>query len=165
MAKITIGGNEIETKGTIPSVGSKAPNFKLVTHELSDKTLDDYKGTRVIMNIYPSVDTGICAISTKKFNEEASKLANTKILCISRDLPFAQKRFCDAEGIDNLEMLSDFKNGQFGDDYNLEMTSGPLSGLHSRVILVLDEEGTILYSEQVPEIVQEPDYNAALNHL
>ena len=165
MATITLGGNPVETLGSLPTIGSKAPNFELTASDLSSKTLEDYKGERVILNIFPSIDTGICALSSKKFNEEASNLNNTKILCVSRDLPFAQKRFCAAEGINNLEMLSDFKEGKFGKDYGVEMANGGMQGFHSRAVLILDETGTVVYAEQVPEIGQEPDYTSALNAL
>ena len=114
------------------------------------------------MNIFPSIDTGTCAQSVRTFNEKASKLENTIVLCISRDLPFAQKRFCGAEGLENVVNLSDFKSGEFGKNYGLEITDGPLAGLHSRVVIVLDENGTILHAEQVGEIADEPNYEAAL---
>jgi thiol peroxidase len=165
MASIKLGGNPIETTGSLPNIGSKATNFKLTTTDLSSKSLSDYDGQRKILNIFPSVDTGICAASARKFNEEASKLDNTKILCISRDLPFAQKRFCAAEGIENVEMLSDFKDGSFGKNYGLEIKDGAFQGLHSRVVLVLDENNKVIYSEQVPEIGQEPDYASAIKAL
>lgn len=165
MATIKLGGNNIETVGTLPKVGDTAPDFDLTTQDLSSKNLSNYKGTRVIMNIFPSIDTGICATSVRKFNEEASKLDNTKILCISKDLPFAQKRFCAAEGIENLEMLSDFRNGNFGKNYGVEMTSGALQGLHSRAIVVLDKNGKVIHSQQVPDIGEEPDYASAINSL
>lgn len=165
MASIKLGGNPIKTTGSLPNIGSKATNFKLTTTDLSSKSLSDYDGQRKILNIFPSVDTGICAASARKFNEEASKLDNTKILCISRDLPFAQKRFCAAEGIENVEMLSDFKDGSFGKNYGLEIKDGAFQGLHSRVVLVLDENNKVIYSEQVPEIGQEPDYASAIKAL
>ena len=165
MAIIKLGGNNIETVGTLPKVGDTAPDFDLTTQDLSSKNLSTYKGSRVIMNIFPSIDTGICATSVRKFNEEASKLDNTKILCISKDLPFALKRFCAAEGIENLVMLSDFRNGNFGKNYGVEMTSGALQGLHSRAIVVLDKNGKVIHSQQVPEIGEEPDYLSALKSL
>lgn len=165
MAQITLGGNPAATNGIPPAVGSTAPNFELIATDLSSKSLSDYDGSRKILNIFPSVDTGVCAASTRKFNEEASSLANTKVLCISRDLPFAQARFCAAEGIENLEMLSDFKDGRFGRDYGLEITESAFTGLHARVVIVLDEKNQVLYTEQVPEIGQAPDYDAALNAL
>ncbi len=165
MAKITLGGNPAETIGNLPEVGTTAPNFTLTATDLSPKSLSDYDGMRKILNVFPSVDTGICAASSRKFNEEAAGLQNTKVLCISRDLPFAQARFCAAEGIENVEMLSDYKDGSFGKDYGLEVTQSAFSGLHSRAVIVLDESNNVLYTEQVPEIGQEPNYEAALNSL
>lgn len=162
MASITLGGNPIKTSGELPKVGSKAPNFQLVKTDLSIATLADYSGSKVVLNIFPSIDTGTCAASVKSFNAKASALNNTKVLCISRDLPFAQKRFCGAEGIENLENLSDFKTGSFGKDYGLEILDSVLAGLHSRVVIVLDENGNIIYEEQVSEIADEPNYEAAL---
>lgn len=165
MANITLKGNAISTSGNLPEVGSKASNFSLVKGDLSKVSLDNYKGHRVVLNIFPSLDTGTCATSVRKFNEKATGLNNTKVLCISRDLPFAQNRFCGAEGIKNVETLSDFDNGQFGKDYGLQITNGPLAGLHSRAVVVLDEEGKVIYNQQVPEIVDEPDYDSALKAL
>lgn len=162
MATITLGGNPIHTNGELPLKGSKAPDFQLVKTDLSTITLSDYAGSKLVLNIFPSIDTGVCATSVRTFNQKASSLQNTKVLCISRDLPFAQKRFCGAEGIENVENLSDFKNGSFGDQYGLTITDGPLAGLHSRVVIVLDENGVVLHAEQVPEIAQEPNYDAAL---
>ncbi len=162
MANITLGGNPIETIGNLPTVGEQAKDFTLVKADMSPLTLADLKGKRVILNIFPSVDTGTCATSTRKFNAEASKLENTQVVCVSRDLPFAFKRFCGAEGIEDLITASDFATGQFGKDYNLEMKSGPLANLHSRVVIVLDETGKVIYTEQVPEIGEEPNYEAAL---
>lgn len=163
MAEITLGGNPTKTIGNLPDVKTKAPDFSLTANDLSQKTLGDYSGKKKVLNIFPSVDTGVCAASARKFNENASNLDNTVILCISRDLPFAQARFCGAEGIENVEMLSDFKNGSFGNDYGLTIADGAFENLHSRAIVVLDEENTVLYTEQVPEIGQEPNYEAALN--
>jgi thioredoxin-dependent peroxiredoxin len=165
MASITLGGNPIHTSGNLPIVGSKSPDFELIKTDLSVAKLSDYKGSRVVLNIFPSIDTGTCATSVRKFNESASKLVNTKVLCISRDLPFAQKRFCGAEGLENVENLSDFKNGSFGKDYGLEILDSVLSGLHSRVVIVLDENGVVRYTEQVAEIADEPNYKAALELL
>ena len=165
MATIKLGENNIETFGTLPKVGETAPDFNLTAQDLSSKKLSAYKGSRVIMNIFPSVDTGVCATSARKFNEEASKLENTKIVCISKDLPFAQKRFCAAEGINNLEMLSDFRDGNFGKNYGVEMTNGALQGLHSRAVVVLNENGKVIHSQQVPSIGEEPDYVSALKPL
>ena len=162
MASITLGGNPIHTSGELPKIGSKLADFKLIKNDLSIATLNDFAGSRLVLNIFPSIDTGTCATSVRKFNLSASDLKNTKVLCISRDLPFAQKRFCGAEGIENVINLSDFKDGSFGKENGLEMTDSVLAGLHSRVIIVVDENGTILYTEQVPEIADEPNYEAAL---
>ncbi|OFY89792.1 MAG: lipid hydroperoxide peroxidase [Bacteroidetes bacterium RIFCSPLOWO2_12_FULL_31_6] len=165
MTTITLKGNQLNTIGNLPKVGSKAKDFSLTAGDLSSKTLADFKGQKLVLNIFPSVDTGTCAASVRNFNKEAAKLSNTKVLCISRDLPFAQKRFCGAEGIENVIMLSDFNTGAFGKDYGLEMVSGTLKGLHSRCVIVINENGTIKYTEQVPEIVDEPNYQAALKSL
>ena len=165
MANITLGGNPIHTTGELPKNGTHAPEFSLVKGDLSIASLADFKGSKVVLNIFPSIDTGTCATSVRKFNEKASALANTTVLCISRDLPFAQKRFCGAEGLDNVVCLSDFRNGSFGDSYGLNITDGPLAGLHSRAVIVLDEQGNVKYSEQVPEIADEPNYENALAAL
>lgn len=165
MAHITLGGNPSETIGELPQVGSKAPGFTMSTSDLGRKSLEDFLGYKIVMNIFPSVDTGVCAASIRKFNEEAAQRHDTNVLCISRDLPFAQARFCGAEGIENVHMLSDFMDGSFGMDYGLALISGGFKGLHSRAVVVLDEEGTVLYTEQVPEIGQEPNYEEALKHL
>lgn len=165
MATVNLGGNKIETIGKLPNVGETAPDFNLTTQDLESKKLSDFKGSRIIMNIFPSIDTNVCATSVRKFNEKATSLENTKVLSISRDLPFAQKRFTDDESIENVTNLSDFRDGSFGKDYGVEMTTGPLSGLLSRAVLVLDENGKVIYNEQVPEIGQEPDYLSALKVL
>lgn len=165
MAKITLQGNPIETVGNLPKVGTKAPDFTLVGTDLSQKSLTDYAGSKVILNIFPSVDTGTCAMSVRSFNKNAASLDNTKVLCVSRDLPFAQGRFCGAEGIENVEMLSDFSTGDFGKNYGLEIASPPLAGLHSRCIVVIDENGTVTYTEQVAETADEPNYEAALKAI
>ena len=165
MATVTLGGNPIHTNGELPKTGSKAPDFKLVNTDLSIASLADFAGSKVVLNIFPSIDTGTCATSVRTFNAKASTLANTKVLCISRDLPFAQKRFCGAEGLENVINLSDFNTGSFGKDYGLEITDSVLAGLHSRVVIVLDENGIIKYAEQVPEIADEPNYENALAAL
>lgn len=165
MASVTLGGNPISTSGELPKVGSKAPEFNLIQNDLSGVTLADFAGSKLILNIFPSIDTGTCALSVRTFNLEASKLENTKVLCISRDLPFAQKRFCGTEGVDNVITLSDFKSGSFGKDYGLEIAESVLAGLHSRVVLVIDEKGIVKYAEQVPEIADEPNYKSALAAL
>lgn len=165
MATITLKGNEINTSGNLPAVGATAKDFQLTGVDLSTKSLSDFAGHNVILNIFPSIDTGTCAASVRNFNKEAANLENTKVLCMSRDLPFAQNRFCGAEGIENVVMLSDFKSGQFGKDYGLEITDGPLAGLSSRSIVILNPEGKVTYTEQVSETVDEPNYEAALASL
>ena len=165
MALITLKGNAIHTSGNLTKNGNKAPDFKLIANDLSTKTLADFSGKKIILNIFPSIDTGTCAASVRNFNKEVTNLNNTVVLCISRDLPFAQARFCGAEGIENVMTLSDFATGSFGKDYGLEIVDGPLAHLHSRAIVVLDENGTVVYSEQVPEIVDEPNYENALKAI
>jgi thiol peroxidase len=165
MAQITLQGNPINTIGNLPELGSKAPEFTLVANDLSAKSLSDYKGKKIVLNIFPSLDTGTCAASVRRFNTEASKLENTVVLCISKDLPFAQARFCGAEGLEDVHNLSDFRGGEFGKNYGVEIIDGPLAGLESRAVVVLNEEGNVVYTQQVPEIVDEPDYEAALAAL
>lgn len=165
MAQITLKGNPIHTSGTLPSVGSKAPDFKLTQGNLSDISLKDYAGKKVVLNIFPSIDTGVCATSVRKFNAEAANLPNTVVLCVSADLPFAHNRFCGAEGIKSVVTGSEFKEHKFGDVYGVRITDGPLTGLLARSVVVLDETGTVKYTEQVPEIAQEPNYDAALNAI
>ena len=162
MSTITLGGNPVHTSGELPKTGTQLADFKLVKNDLSIATLADFSGKRAVLNIFPSIDTGTCAASVRKFNETAANLNNTVVLCISRDLPFAQKRFCGAEGIENVVNLSDFQNGSFGKANGLEITDGVLTGLHSRAVIVIDEKGTILHTEQVQEIADEPNYEAAL---
>ncbi len=165
MASITLKGNTIHSIGELPKVGSAAPDFTLTKTDLSTSSLSDYKGSKVVLNIFPSIDTGTCAASVRQFNQEAAELENTKVLCISRDLPFAQARFCGAEGLEDVVNLSDFGTGAFGKNYGLEITNGPLKNLHSRAVIVLNESGQVVYTEQVPEIVDEPNYKAALEAL
>ena len=155
----------IKLNGVLPAVGSQAPNFKGTKTDLSDVHLEDYRGKRVVLNIFPSVDTGVCAASVRRFNAEASKLENTVVLCISKDLPFAQARFCGAEGLDKVIPLSTFRCNCFTDGYGLLQTDGPLYGLLARAVVVIDEAGKILYTELVPEITNEPNYEAALAAL
>ncbi|OCB70179.1 thiol peroxidase [Flavobacterium crassostreae] len=162
MAAITLGGNPINTTGELPKVGTKLTDFELIQNDLSVASLSTFAGKNLILNIFPSVDTGTCAASVRKFNETAAKLDQTAVLCISRDLPFAQKRFCGAEGLENVINLSDFNTGAFGKNNGLEILDGPLAGLHSRVLIVTDANGTILHTEQVSEIADEPNYEAAL---
>lgn len=165
MATVTGKGEPMQTLGELPEMGGDAPEFQLVATDLSTRTLEDYKGKKVIMNIFPSLDTGTCAASVRKFNEKASELDNTVVLCISRDLPFAQKRFCGAEGLDEVIPLSDFRDHNFGRSYEVEFTEDPMRGLLSRAILVLDEEGKVIHREQVAEVTNEPDYDAALKAI
>lgn len=165
MARITLGGTETNTSGELPKIGDKAKDFQLKGVDLSTKTLNDFKGKNLILNIFPSVDTGVCATSIRNFNKSGATLDNTSVLCISRDLPFAQGRFCGAEGIENVIMLSDFNTGQFGQDYGLDITDGAFAGLHSRCIVIIDTEGSVIYTEQVSEIGVEPNYDAALASL
>ncbi|MCB9730699.1 MAG: thiol peroxidase [Deltaproteobacteria bacterium] len=164
MATITLKGNPISTSGELPAVGSKAPGFTLTAADLSDLTLQDLAGQKAILNIFPSLDTGICAMSVRRFNEEAAKLDGTVIVNVSADLPFAQKRFCGAEGIERAKVGSTFRSS-FARDYGAEITEGPMRGLCVRAVIVLDESGTVRYTQLVPEIVQEPDYDAALAAL
>lgn len=161
MAKVTLKGNSFHTIGDLPKTGSTAPDFKLTRNDLSEVTLANYAGKRKVLNVFPSIDTATCALSVRKFNEKASAIKNTVVLCVSADLPFAQKRFCGAEGIQNVETLSTFRS-HFSKDYHLEMEDSPLKGLCSRVVIVLDENNQVLHSEQVAEIANEPNYEAAL---
>ena len=161
MTDITLDGTPVHTHGSLPTVGTKAPAFTLVGNDLSPVTLADFAGSRLILNIFPSVDTGICATSVRTFNERAAGLENTKVLCISRDLPFAQARFCGAEGIENVTVASDFRT-TFGETYGVTMINGPLEGLLARAVVVLDEKGNVIHSQLVPEIKEEPDYEAAI---
>ncbi len=163
MATITLKGNPIHTSGNLPAVGSRAPDFTLVKTDLSEATLASYPGKKVL-NVFPSLDTSVCAMSVRTFNERAGERPGVRVLNVSADLPFAHKRFCTAEGIANVENLSAFRSS-FADDYGLRITDGPLEGLCSRAVLVLDEQNRVLYAEQVPEIAQEPDYGAALAKL
>lgn len=164
MATITLQGNPFQTNGELPSINTTAPNFSLRTVELGTISLADFSGSKVILNIFPSVDTGTCATSVRTFNKTASELKDTKVICVSRDLPFAHARFCGAEGIENVISVSDI-SGDFAADYGLQITEGPLEGLCSRSIVVLDEKGSVIYTEQVPETVDEPNYEAAINAL
>ncbi|QBQ42803.1 thiol peroxidase [Sphingobacterium psychroaquaticum] len=165
MAKISFKGNSINTQGDLPQVGSKAPDFKLTAGDLSEKTLSDFAGKKVILNIFPSIDTGTCAASVRTFNVEAAGLSNTVVLCISKDLPFAQGRFCAAEGIDNVITLSEYKDSNFSDAYQLKIVDGPLAGLLSRSVVVIDENGVVTFTEQVAETTEEPNYKQALAAL
>ncbi len=165
MATITLGGNKIHTTGELPQKGAAAPDFKLVKNDMSEASLSDYKGKRVILNIFPSIDTDVCATSVKNFSSRASELTNTAVVNVSRDTPFAQKRFLEENDVSDVELLSDFREGKFGKDYGLIVKDGAFSGLHSRAVVVLDENGKVIYNEQVSEIGNEPDYLAALKSL
>ncbi len=165
MANVTLKGNPVHTVGDLPKVGSKAIDFDLRANDLSHKSLSDFAGQKVIMNIFPSLDTGTCAASVRKFNENASGLENTSVLCVSKDLPFAQARFCGAEGLDKVITLSDFESGQFAKDYGLLITDGPLKGLIARAIIILDENQNVIYTQLVNEISEEPNYQEALDIL
>ncbi len=165
MAAITLGGNTAHTSGNLPEIGSQLPDFTLTTVDLASQSLNDFTGQNLVLNIFPSVDTGVCAQSIREFNKAASNLDNTKVLCISRDLPFAMARFCGAEGIENVVSLSDFKDGNFGKTYGVDMIDSAFEGLLSRCVIVADQNGKILHTEQVSEIGHEPNYEAALNAL
>ncbi|GAK49264.1 thiol peroxidase [Candidatus Moduliflexus flocculans] len=165
MAEITLKGNKIHTYGTLPEVGSKAPDFVLTKTDLADVSLKDFAGKKIVLNIFPSIDTGVCAASVRKFNEEVQKLENTVVLCASIDLPFAHSRFCGAEGLESVISVSELRKRQFGEDYGVRIVDGPLAGLFSRAVVVIDEKGVVTYTEQVPEIAQEPNYEAALKAL
>ena len=158
-------GNPVRVDGTFPKVGDKAPPFKLVAGDLSEKSLADFAGKRKVMNIFPSVDTGVCAASVRHFNKDAAGLKNAVVLCISADLPFAQARFCGAEGIENVTMLSMMRGREFLKNYGVDMTDGPLAGLAARAVVVLDEHDKVIHAQMVDDITHEPDYDAALKAL
>lgn len=164
MTKVAFKGSPVSIKGNLPATGSAAPGFTLVKQDLSEITLGDLRGKKVVLNIFPSIDTGVCATSVRSFNAKAAALDNTEILCVSVDLPFAQGRFCAAEGIDHVTPASAFRSA-FGSDYGVTIEDGPLAGLFSRAVVVIDENGKVVYTEQVPEITQEPDYEAALSAI
>lgn len=164
MAEVTFQGNAVTTSGELPAVGDKLPDFTVVAGDLSDITPEDFAGKNLVINIFPSVDTGVCAQSVRTFNEKASSLDNTAVLCVSRDLPFALERFCAAEGLDNVVTASDFRHG-FGEKLGVEQTSGPLAGLLARAVVVADAEGKVIYTQLVPEIGEEPNYEEALASL
>lgn len=165
MATITFKGDKVNTSGELPQKGAAAPDFTLVKSDLSEVSLSDYIGKNVILNIFPSLDTGVCAASVRRFNKEATSLDNTVVFGISADLPFAAQKFCSAEGIENVISLSTFRDQDFGKNYGLLMTDGPLKGLLARSVVVVDKEGKVIYTELVPEIAQEPDYNSAINSI
>ncbi len=165
MATITFKGSPIHTSGSLPSGGAQAPDFKLTRSDLSDVSLKDFTGRRKLLNIVPSLDTGVCAASTRRFNQEASKVPEAVILVVSCDLPFAQKRFCEAEGIDRVTTLSELRDRKFGEAYGVRMVDGPLAGLLSRAVVVLDDHDRVVYTQQVSEIASEPDYDKAVAAL
>jgi thiol peroxidase len=162
MATVTLNGTPFKTNGELPKVGEMAPDFNLKKVDLSSTNLSDFKGANLILNIFPSIDTATCATSVRTFNKRASELENTKVVCVSRDLPFAQKRFCGAEGIDNVITASDFATGDFGKNYGLELENGPLAALHARAIVVVDTNGIVKHTELVSDIASEPNYDAAI---
>ncbi|MDO5287172.1 MAG: thiol peroxidase [Actinomycetia bacterium] len=164
MATVTLRGNPVTTYGELPAVGSQAPDATLLTSDLEERTISSLRGKRVVLNIFPSIDTGVCATSVRRFNEHAAKLENTRVVCVSVDLPFALGRFCGAEGIDNVGTVSAFRS-DFGTTYGVTITDSPMRGLLTRAVVVINEEGTVVHTELVPEIGQEPDYQAALAAL
>lgn len=165
MAQVTLKGTPVKTSGELPRVGQDSPGFTLTRMDLSELSLSELKGKRVVLNIFPSLDTSTCATSVRTFNQKAGGLANTVVLCISADLPFAQKRFCGAEGLEQVVPLSDFRNKRFGDGYGVTILDGALRGLLARAVVVVDEGGKVVHTELVPEIANEPDYSSALNAL
>ena len=165
MASITLKGNAIETIGELPQVGQEAPGFCLTGIDLADKKLSDFQGKKIVLNIFPSIDTPICSASVRRFNQAAAGKDDVVVLCISKDLPFAHKRFCGAEGVEDVVSLSELRDSQFGKDYGVQITTGPMAGLLSRAVVVVGADGKIAYTQQVPEIVDEPDYDSALAAL
>ena len=162
MAVFNLKGNPFNTTGDLPAVGSAAADFSVTKTDLSEITLSELKGKRVVLNIFPSIDTDVCATTVRRFNAEASKLDNTVVLCVSMDLPFAHARFCGAEGLEDVVSVSDFRTGDFGKNYGIRIADGPLGGLLARSVVVLDGEGKVVYTELVPETTTEPDYDSAL---
>lgn len=162
MAEVTLQGKTVRTHGSLPDIGDAAPDFLLVATDLSDVRLSDFAGSRIVMNIFPSIETVVCAESVRRFNEMADRLDNTRVLGISRDLPFAHERFITREGIDNVVALSEMRNNEFGERYGLRIMDGPFAGLLSRAVIVLDEHQRVMYTQLVPEIGEEPDYEGAL---
>jgi thiol peroxidase len=165
MTKITLKGNPVNTSGKLPEKGKKAPDFILVKSDLGNMSLSELKGKKVILNIFPSLDTSVCATSVRKFNQLAAGKQGTVVLAISKDLPFAHGRFCSTEGITNVITLSGFRDTKFGSEYGLLISDGPMAGLYSRCVVVVDENGIVKFTQQVPEITQEPDYDSALAAL
>ncbi|NTV04538.1 thiol peroxidase [bacterium] len=165
MAEFKLKGNTFNTVGSLPAVGATAPSFTLTKTDLSEVTLDDLRGKRIVLNVFPSIDTDVCAASVRRFNAEADKLADTVVLCASMDLPFAHKRFCGAEGLESVVPASDFRHGGFGRAYGVRIADGPLAGLLARSVLVIDAAGKVVHSQLCPETTAEPDYAAALKSL
>jgi len=165
MSKVTLKGNPINTIGELPAVGTKAPEFSLVGSNLADVKNSDFAGKRLVLNIFPSLDTATCAASVRRFNVEAAKLQDAAVVCISKDLPFAHGRFCAAEGIENVVSASEFRGNAFGKSFGVMLIDGPLQGLLARAVVVLDKDGIVLHSQLVPEITEEPDYQSALDSL
>jgi len=165
MALTKLGPNDANTIGDLPAVGSLAPNFTLTSTDIKDVSFQDFSGKNVVLNIFPSVDTGVCSTSVREFNKRVTAVDNTVVLCISKDLPFAQKRFCGAEGIDRAILLSDFRNRGFGKSYGVELLDGGFAGLFARAVVVIDPSGKVNYTELVPQIGQEPNYEAALKAI
>lgn len=165
MATVTLGGKTVNLRGKFPVAGQTTMDFELVKGDLSTARLSDYAGKKVVLNIFPSLDTAVCATSVRRFNQLAAGRDNTVVLAISKDLPFAQARFCTTEGIENVIALSAFRNGPFGENYGVAIEDGPLAGLLARAVIVLDENGKVVYSQLVPEITTEPDYDAAIASL
>lgn len=165
METIYFKGTPCHTNGNIPSAGTKAPAFELVDKDLNTITNKDFAGKRIVLNIFPSLDTSVCAMSVRRFNSEAAKFKNTAVICVSMDLPFAMARFCVAEGIDGVTAASAFRSAGFSKDYGVEMTDGPLAGLLARAVIIIDEKGIVTYSDIVREISDEPDYKAAFSVL
>lgn len=165
MTTITFHGNSLNVNGSLPKTGAAAPAFTLTGGDLADVSLADFKGKKLLLNIFPSIDTGVCATSVRTFNKRAAELNNTQVLCVSADLPFAAGRFCGAEGIDNVKTASTFRNPEFLKNYGVELASGAVRGLAARAVVAIDEQGKVLYTELVSEIGQEPNYDAAINAL
>jgi thioredoxin-dependent peroxiredoxin len=166
MSSVTHKGNTITLAGFLPAIGSKAPDFKLTKTDLTDVSLADFKGKQIVLNIFPSIDTGTCATSVRRFNQLASALPNTVVICVSKDLPFAHRRFCGAEGIADVVCASQYKDNSFSEAYGAEITSGsPLTGLFSRAVVVIDKDQNVIHTEQVSDISSEPDYEAAIHYL
>jgi thiol peroxidase len=165
MAKTFLGPNAVNTNSDLPTVGTQAPDFALVTTDLKSVSLADYAGKNIVLNIFPSIDTNVCAASVHEFNKRATSLHDTMVLCVAKDLPFAMKRFCGAEGIDNVVLLSDFRNKGFSKNYGVELIDGAFEGLDARAIVIIDKQGKIKYTELVPQIGDEPNYDAAIDAI